>query len=122
MSWKAFRKEGGEYRQLAVEPGSIGSGKMQSLRLSDGSELTAGRVCLLLRTVAWQSVSRTAGRHDSSYAPRGVFLRHPQPGDARYLETQMPTWIDNTEKLFYGIPGNQWRGFKVAERRTWPCI
>ncbi len=24
-------------------------------------------------------------------------------------------WIDNAERRMYGIPGNEWRGFKVAE-------
>ena len=27
----------------------------------------------------------------------------------------MPVWIDRREQIFYGIPGNQWRGFKIAD-------
>jgi glycine/D-amino acid oxidase-like deaminating enzyme len=27
----------------------------------------------------------------------------------------MPAWIDNGVRIFYGIPGNQGRGFKIAD-------
>ena len=26
-----------------------------------------------------------------------------------------PVWIDRGEQIFYGVPGNQWRGFKLAD-------
>ena len=37
------------------------------------------------------------------------------PGDARFSEDALPVWIDHGDRLMYGIPGNQWRGFKVAD-------
>jgi glycine/D-amino acid oxidase-like deaminating enzyme len=36
-------------------------------------------------------------------------------GDARFLEPQLPVWIDYGQRLIYGIPGNANRGFKVAD-------
>lgn len=110
---EAFRKEGGEYRQLAVEPGSIGSGKMQALKLSDGSELTADVYAFCCGP--WLGKVFPALLGDMIHPTRQeVFFFGAAPGDARYLEAQMPTWIDNSGTMFYGIPGNQWRGFKVA--------
>jgi glycine/D-amino acid oxidase-like deaminating enzyme len=36
-------------------------------------------------------------------------------GDARWSEGRMSVWIDFGERIFYGVPGNEWRGFKVAD-------
>ncbi|MCC6536066.1 MAG: FAD-dependent oxidoreductase [Bryobacterales bacterium] len=35
-------------------------------------------------------------------------------GDARFDERHFPAWVDNSAVRFYGIPGNEWRGFKAA--------
>ncbi len=110
---EGFRKEGGEYRQLAVEPGPIESGKMRGLKLSDGSELAADAYAFCCGP--WLGKVFPALLGEIIHPTRQeVFFFGAAAGDARYLEAQMPTWIDNTDKIFYGIPGNQWRGFKVA--------
>src|SRR5439155_1184526 len=36
-------------------------------------------------------------------------------GDDRYSERNLPVWADHRERFVYGIPGNQGRGFKVAD-------
>jgi glycine/D-amino acid oxidase-like deaminating enzyme len=43
-----------------------------------------------------------------------VFYFGTPAGDARFGEEQFPAWVDNSGSRYYGIPGNQWRGFKVA--------
>ena len=35
-------------------------------------------------------------------------------GDSRFSEGECPLWIDNGAHVHYGIPGSEWRGFKVA--------
>ncbi len=98
-----FRKEGGEYRQLAVEPGSIESGKMQALKLSDGSELTADAYAFCCGP--WLGKVFPALLGDMIHPTRQeVFFFGSAPGDARYLETQMPTWIDNTKRFSTAFP------------------
>jgi glycine/D-amino acid oxidase-like deaminating enzyme len=110
---EGFRKEGGEYRQLAVEPGAIESSKMQALKLSDGSQLTADTYVFCCGPWLGKVFPGVLG--DLIHPTRQeVFFFGTRAGDARYLETGIPTWIDNSGTLFYGIPGNQWRGFKVA--------
>jgi glycine/D-amino acid oxidase-like deaminating enzyme len=44
-----------------------------------------------------------------------VFFFGTAAGDLRFTEAQLPVWIDNGKHVFYGIPGNQWRGFKIAD-------
>jgi glycine/D-amino acid oxidase-like deaminating enzyme len=44
-----------------------------------------------------------------------IFYFGTPAGDTRFDEGAFPTWVDNSPQRFYGIPGNQWRGFKLAE-------
>ncbi len=44
-----------------------------------------------------------------------VFFFGPPAGDERFSEKKMPVWIDHGERLIYGVPGNERRGFKVAD-------
>ncbi len=34
----------------------------------------------------------------------------------------MPVWADHATPFMYGIPGNEWRGFKVADDTRGPVI
>ena len=43
-------------------------------------------------------------------------------GDRRYVEGECPIWIDNGARLYYGIPGNEWRGFKIADDSAGPRV
>ena len=45
---------------------------------------------------------------------RFSFLGHPY-GNTDYFEQKTPVWTDFGKKLWYGIPGADWRGFKVAD-------
>jgi hypothetical protein len=40
----------------------------------------------------------------------------------RFTEEQLPTWIDGGKYPFFGVPGNHWRGFKIADDRRGPVI
>jgi len=51
-----------------------------------------------------------------------VFFFGTAAGDLRFTEAQLPVWIDNGKHLFYGIPGNHWRGFKIADDTRGPVI
>src|SRR5437588_733454 len=42
-------------------------------------------------------------------------------GDLRFTEAELPLWIDGRRR-FYGIPGNHWRGFKIADDARGPAI
>ena len=53
-----------------------------------------------------------------------VFFFGTAAGDLRFTDAQLPIWSDDSKRdidgfpgkhWFYGIPGNQWRGFKIAD-------
>jgi glycine/D-amino acid oxidase-like deaminating enzyme len=44
-----------------------------------------------------------------------IFFFGPPAGDFRFSDPQLPVWGDHGERFFYGIPGSDRRGFKVAD-------
>jgi sarcosine oxidase len=51
-----------------------------------------------------------------------VFFFGTPPGDERFNEEQLPTRIDGRKRQFFGVPGNHWRGFKIADDARGPVI
>src|SRR2546429_663470 len=51
-----------------------------------------------------------------------VFFFGTPPGDARFTEEALPVWADHANHFMYGIPGNEWRGFKVADDARGPVF
>lgn len=118
---EAFRSEGGTYQQLAAQPGAIQQGRMQALALSDGSQLAAD--CFAFAGGPWlgKLFPELLG---SLIQPtrQEVFFFGAPAGDARFTEERLPVWIDHTGHPVYGIPGNQWRGFKLADDTHGPAF
>ncbi|MEW6320474.1 MAG: FAD-dependent oxidoreductase [Acidobacteriota bacterium] len=110
-----FLAEGGEYRQTFVTP-EISAGQVQSVRTADGQRLTADTY--VFAAGPWLgSVLPEAFGALIQPTRQEVFYFGTPAGDARFDEETMPCWIDNGRQLFYGIPGNRWRGFKLADDR-----
>jgi sarcosine oxidase len=118
---EGFLKEGGEYRQLAATPGTIEGKEMQALVLSDGSTLAADRY--VFACGPWLG-SLFPGLIGDRLKPtrQEVFFFGTPAGDPRFLEEQLPVWIDNGKKFFYGIPGSERRGFKLADDARGPSF
>ena len=51
-----------------------------------------------------------------------VFFFGTPAGDPRFSEDVFPVWIDRGVKIWYGIPGNRWRGFKIADDTRGPAF
>ena len=118
---EGFMEEGGEYRQVSVTPGPIAGGEMRGLKLSDGTELVADHYVFACGPWLGKLFPELLG--DLIKPTRQeVFFFGPPAGDARFLENSLPVWIDNGERLFYGIPANQWRGFKLADDTRGPLF
>jgi glycine/D-amino acid oxidase-like deaminating enzyme len=118
----AFIKEGGEYRQAQVSPGQIVSNRMREVKLKSGETLSAD--AYVFACGPW------LGKVFSFLAPmitptrQEVFFFGTAAGDLRFTDAQLPIWSDDSKRQldgfpgkhwFYGIPGNQWRGFKIAD-------
>ncbi|MGH9508998.1 MAG: FAD-dependent oxidoreductase [Terriglobales bacterium] len=111
---EGFRAEGGDYRELAVEPGAISGRMLGGLKLSDGSSLAADQYVFACGPWLGKLFPDVLGNLIQPSRQEVYFFGTPA-GDGRFGEGSMPAWIDNGERIFYGIPGNQWRGFKLAD-------
>jgi glycine/D-amino acid oxidase-like deaminating enzyme len=110
----ALTKEGGSFRLASARPGPIKDSEMQSVELSDGSKLTADRYVFACGPWLGKLFPDVMGNLIAATRQEVFFFGVPA-GETRFQEDRMPVWIDHGEKFIYGIPGNEWRGFKVAD-------
>jgi len=107
--------EGGEYRQLGVNPVAIQGSEMGKPALSDGSSLSADQYVFACGPWLGKLFPDVIGKLIHPTRQEVFFFGLPA-GDTRFSEPNMPTWIDHgPAHYFYGIPGNEWRGFKIAD-------
>lgn len=118
---EGFLAAGGEYRQLAVQSPAPSGGQLSSVQLSDGSRLAADGFVFACGSWLRSLFPEVIG--DRVRATRQeVFFFGTPPGDERFTETALPVWADHGTTFMYGIPGNEWRGFKVADDTRGPAI
>ena len=110
----AFVKEGGSFRLASARPGPLKGGEMQSVELSDGSTLAADQYVFACGPWLGKLFPDVIGNLIAATRQEVFFFGVPA-GETRFQEDRMPVWIDHGEKFIYGIPGNEWRGFKVAD-------
>ena len=118
---EGFLKEGGEYRQLSATPGAIKGKEMQGLVLSDHSTLSADRYVFACGPWLGSLFPQLIGERVKPTRQEIFFFGTPA-GDPRFLEEQLPVWIDNGKEFFYGIPGSERRGFKLADDARGPSF
>ena len=116
-----FLKEGGEYKQLEVTPGPVSGGAMQGLSLSDNSRLTADHYVFACGPWLGKLFPEVIGDRVQPSRQEIFFFGTPA-GDGRFLQDRLPAWIDAGAPHFYGIPGNEWRGFKIADDGRGPLF
>ena len=114
-----FLAEGGEYRQAAVTERDLDSGNWDSLSLSDGSKLSADQYVFACGPWLGKLFPETIGVHIRP-TKQDVFFFGAPAGDDRFTAARLPVWADHRERFIYGIPGNQGRGFKVADDTRGP--
>lgn len=106
-----FSRKGGEALTAAVLPPS-GSGKIRSLKTSDGQEIFAD--LFVFACGAWLPKLFPELLRDKIHPTRQeVFFFGAPAGDNRFASPAMPAWIDFGAE-FYGLPDLENRGFKVA--------
>ncbi len=114
-----FLAEGGEYKQAAAAPQGLDGGKWDSLSLSDGSKLAADQYVFACGPWLGKLFPETVGNHVRA-TKQDVFFFGAPVGDSRFNESNLPVWADHRDRFLYGIPGNQGRGFKVADDTRGP--
>jgi len=110
----AFVSEGGAYRQLAVSPAGLEDGRLTSLTLGDGSHLRADYFVFACGPWLGKLFPETLGGIIRP-TKQDIFFFGTPAGDSRFTDAQLPVWGDHRERFFYGIPGSDRRGFKVAD-------
>lgn len=115
---EAFLAEGGEYRQAWARV-ERRAGTVESVRPSDGAPVTADRYVFACGPWLGDLFPDVLGPRIRPTRQEVFFFGTP-PGDARFHEDALPVWIDAGSPLFYGVPGNRWRGFKLADDSRGP--
>lgn len=105
---------GGKYRQAAVLPHGLEDAPLRALQLSDGSEIKADAYVFACGPWLGELFPETIGNLIEA-TKQEIFFFGPPAGDSRFSDVNLPVWGDHGERFFYGIPGNDCRGFKVAD-------
>jgi len=116
----AFVKNGGQYRQTQATPGPIVANRMQGINIGTSEVLTADYYVFALGP--WLGKIFTFLTSIITPTRQEVFFFGTPAGDVRFTEAQLPTWIDGGKSPFFGVPGNHWRGFKIADDTRGPVI
>ena len=118
---EGFLAEGGEYRQASAAQGPIQNGRLGGVALSDGSKLQADVYVFACGPWLGRVFPEVLGNLIRPTRQEVFFFGTPA-GDSRFTEEALPVWIDHGKQIFYGIPGNQWRGFKLADDTRGPAF
>ena len=111
---QGFLAEGGVYRQLAANPGPIENGELRRIELSDGSTLEADQFVFACGPWLGQLFPDVLGNLIQP-TRQEVFYFGTPAGDSDFHEDVFPAWADRGNLRMYGIPGSEWRGFKIAD-------
>ena len=110
---EGFSSEGGQYREVSVAAPEIGASALKELKLSDGSTLSADLFVFACGPWFPQVFPDLLGK---VIAPtrQDVFFFGTPAGDDRFSDKNFPVWVE-IPRFMYGIPGNERRGFKIAD-------
>jgi sarcosine oxidase len=116
---ESFVAEGGEYRLAQARPSPLVGGGLRRVALSTGDDLPADRFVFACGPWLGSVFPDVVGRRVIPTRQEVFFFGLP-PGDHAYDEGHCPVWVDNGDRFIYGIPGNERRGFKVADDTRGP--
>lgn len=123
---EAFIAQGGEYWQAEVLPDGLEASPMREVRLSDKSLSGKSRLKADIYVFAcgpWlgKLFPQTIGDLIRP-TKQDVFFFGTPAADARFTDAHLPVWADHRDRFIYGIPGNDNRGFKVADDTRGPTF
>jgi glycine/D-amino acid oxidase-like deaminating enzyme len=105
---------GVEYLTAQVRPGAMTNGRMAHVLLSDGSRREAD--AFVFACGPWLGTLFPGVIGQRIRATKQDVLYFGTPAEDRRFELgTIPVWVNFGARLLYGIPGNERRGFKVAD-------
>jgi len=111
---EAFVRAGGDFRLAAARPARSQGERLTGVSLSDGSTLVADRYVFACGPWIGRLFPDVIGRRVRA-TRQEMFYFGTGAGDARFIDPAMPAWANFGERLIYGMPGNESRGFKAAD-------
>lgn len=104
---------GATYRPGAARP-LTPSRPVDRLPLVSGDSLRADAFVLACGPWLGQLLPDVVGTRIKATRQETYYFGAPA-GETRFDETSLPVWVDYGERLLYGVPGNAYRGFKIAD-------
>jgi len=118
---REFRAEGGRFRIAQVQPGTIRDGRMQPPRASDGQPVEAD--AYVFACGPWlPKLFPGVLKSRLKTSRQEVYFFGTPAGDPAFAPGRLPVWADFGERLWYGIPAGDRRGFKIADDTRGPPI
>lgn len=111
--YKGFVAEGGKVAQAQAIPGKLVQNQLTGLRLSNGQTLQADLYIFACGAWLGKLFSEVLGNTITCTKQEVYYFGVPQDNPAPY--EKLPVWVDvDGHDFYYGIPGNNFRGFKVG--------
>ena len=118
---EAVQATGGELLIATARPGPMRSGVMKTVILNDGREL--GADSFVFACGPWLgSLFPELLAAGLKVTRQEVYYFGTPAGDRRYVPPALPVWAVFGERLWYGIPGGERRGFKLADDTHGPAF
>ena len=111
---EACVRAGVEYVTAQVRPGAITNDRMAFVDLSDGTRREAESFVFACGPWLGKLFPGVVGQRIRATKQDVLYFGTP-PGDRQFDIGTMPVWVNFGAKLMYGIPGNERRGFKIAD-------
>ena len=117
----AFISRGGEYRQVAVlARREAAPMRGRGIALSDKSYLKVDAYVFACGPWMGRLFPKTIGDLVRATKQDIFFFGADSRTSAFFTDTHLPVWGDHRGRFFYGIPGSDRRGFKVADDTRGP--
>lgn len=114
--------EGGAYRQAAVaSPVRVAGPTLRSLALTTSAPIDADAFVFACGPWLGTLFPDVVGKNVTPTRQDTFYFGTPA-GDARFDDDALSVWVDFSERVIYGIPGNANRGFKVADDTSGPAF
>lgn len=110
----ALVREGGEFILAEARPGAVEGPRLAAVTLADGRRLDADHFVFACGPWLGALFPEVVGVGIKPTRQEVFFFGTPA-SPSPWQEGSMPTWIDFGSRIFYGVPGNRHRGFKVAD-------
>ncbi len=117
---RQFEAEGGRFDLAWVTPGKRRGRRLEAVVTEDGTRLTADQFVFAAGPWLPRLFPAVAGDLIRVTKQDVVFVG-PPPGDRRFNADELPCWVDYGA-AFYGIPGVDGRGMKLAPDRYGPIF